>query len=45
MFARYCADSVDGEQAAWLVHCKAGKVIRMQTFTDRVRALETAGLR
>lgn len=36
---------LNSQQAAWLVHCKAGKVIRMQTFTDRERALETAGLR
>lgn len=36
---------LNSQQAAWLVDCRAGKVIRMQTFTDRERALETAGLR
>ena len=36
---------LDSQQAGWLVQCKAGKVIRMQTFTDRGRALETAGFR
>jgi ketosteroid isomerase-like protein len=36
---------LDTQQAAWLVHCKGDKVIRLQTFTDRERALEAAGLR
>jgi ketosteroid isomerase-like protein len=36
---------LDTQQAAWLVHCNGDKVIRMQTFTDRERALEAAGLR
>ncbi len=36
---------LDFQQAAWLVQCRGGKVIRLQTFTDRERALEAAGLR
>jgi ketosteroid isomerase-like protein len=33
------------QQAAWLLSCKGGKVVRLQTFTDRERAFEAAGLR
>jgi ketosteroid isomerase-like protein len=36
---------LNSQQAAWLLRCQAGKVIRMQTFTDRERAFEAAGLR
>ncbi|MFL5826430.1 MAG: nuclear transport factor 2 family protein [Thermoleophilaceae bacterium] len=31
-------------QAAWLFGFKAGKINRMQTFTDRDKALEAAGI-
>jgi ketosteroid isomerase-like protein len=33
------------EQAAWLIDLRGGKLIRFQTFTDRRKALEAAGLR
>ncbi len=36
---------LDSQQAAWLIRVEAGKVIRMQTFTDRLKAFEAAGLR
>jgi hypothetical protein len=32
------------QQAAWLFHFKAGKLDRMQTFTDRHKALKAAGI-
>jgi len=32
-------------QAAWLIHLRGGKLTRLQTFTDRSKALEAAGLR
>jgi ketosteroid isomerase-like protein len=35
---------LDSQQAAWLFHFKAGKLARMQTFTDRERALGAAGV-
>lgn len=35
---------LDDQQAAWLFHFKAGKLIRMQTFTEREKALEAAGI-
>ena len=31
-------------QAAWLVHYRKGKQVRLQTFTERKQALEAAGL-
>jgi ketosteroid isomerase-like protein len=31
------------EQAAWLIHIRRGKLIRLQTFTDRTKAVEAAG--
>ena len=33
------------QQATWLVHFRDRKVIRLQAFSDRDRALEAAGLR
>jgi ketosteroid isomerase-like protein len=36
---------LNSQQAAWLIRVEAGKVTRMQTFTDRQKALEAAGLR
>jgi ketosteroid isomerase-like protein len=36
---------LDIPQAAWLLHYRKGKVVRMQTFTERTKALEAAGLR
>src|SRR5689334_8762745 len=35
---------LDFPQAAWLGQYRQGKLIRMQTFTDRNKALEAAGL-
>jgi ketosteroid isomerase-like protein len=33
------------EQAAWLIDVRGGKLTRLQTFTERSKALEAAGLR
>jgi ketosteroid isomerase-like protein len=35
---------LDAQPAAWLIRLRNGKVVRMQTFTDRADALEAAGL-
>jgi ketosteroid isomerase-like protein len=35
---------LENQPAAWLYEIKDGKVMRMQTFTDRAEALEAAGL-
>lgn len=35
---------LDSEEATWLFGFKAGKIERMQTFTDRKKALEAAGI-
>ena len=35
---------LDSQPAAWLLQLRGGKTIRMQTFTDRAKALEAAGL-
>ena len=35
---------LDSQPAAWLVDCEAGRITRMQTFTDRAKAFEVAGL-
>jgi ketosteroid isomerase-like protein len=35
---------LDSQQAAWLFRFKAGKIDRMQTFTDRERAIAAAGI-
>jgi ketosteroid isomerase-like protein len=35
---------LDVPQAAWLLQYRNGKVVRMQTFTERKKALEAAGL-
>jgi len=32
------------DQAAWLIELRGGKMIRFQTFVDRAKALEAAGL-
>src|SRR5262245_50490537 len=36
---------LDFQQATWLHEFRNGKVVRLQTFTDRKKALEAAGLR
>jgi len=36
--------ALDFERAAWLMRFRHGKMTRLQTFTDRERALEAAGL-
>jgi ketosteroid isomerase-like protein len=36
---------LDFAQAAWLVQYRNGKLVRLQTFTQRDKALEAAGLR
>jgi ketosteroid isomerase-like protein len=36
---------LDIPQAAWLVQCRNGKVVRMETFTQRKKALVAAGLK
>ena len=33
-----------GQPATWLYEIKDGRVVRLQTFTDRAEALETLGL-
>jgi ketosteroid isomerase-like protein len=35
---------LDIPQGAWLLQCRNGKVARMETFTEREKALEAAGL-
>ena len=35
---------LDFPQAAWLVQYRNGKLVRLQTFTERTKALEAAGL-
>jgi ketosteroid isomerase-like protein len=35
---------LDLPQAAWLVQVSEGKILRLQTFTERKKALEAAGL-
>ena len=35
---------LENEPGTWLVHLKAGRVVRLQTFTDRAEGLEAAGL-
>ena len=35
---------LDIPQAAWLIQLRNGKAIRLQTFTERKKALEAAGL-
>jgi ketosteroid isomerase-like protein len=35
---------LDQQRASWLTDFRDGKVVRMQTFTDRRQALEAAGL-
>jgi ketosteroid isomerase-like protein len=36
---------LDFPQAAWLMHIRNGRLLRLQAFTDRREALEAAGLR
>jgi ketosteroid isomerase-like protein len=36
---------LDIPQAAWLIQLRNGKIVRLQTFTERNKALEVAGLR
>jgi ketosteroid isomerase-like protein len=35
---------LDIPQAAWLIQIRNGKIVRLQTFTERKKALEAAGL-
>jgi uncharacterized protein len=35
---------LDNEPGTWLLHFKAAKVVRMQTYTDRAEGLKAAGL-
>jgi len=35
---------LDSQPAAWLLQIEGGKITRMQTFTDRARAFEAAGV-
>jgi hypothetical protein len=35
---------LDIPQAAWLIQIRNGKLVRLQTFTERKKALEAAGL-
>ncbi len=35
---------LDSQPAAWLIQFRNQKIVRMQTFTDRAKALEAAGL-
>ena len=35
---------LENEAGTWLLHFKAGKVVRLQTYTDRAEGLEAAGL-
>ena len=36
---------LDFQHAAWLIQYRNGKLVRLQTFTDRTKALEAAGLK
>jgi ketosteroid isomerase-like protein len=36
---------LDIPQGAWLIQIRNGKIVRLQTFTERKKALEAAGLR
>jgi ketosteroid isomerase-like protein len=36
--------TLDFQKAAWLLHFRAGKVVRMKTFTDRKEAYESVGI-
>jgi ketosteroid isomerase-like protein len=36
---------LDFPQAAWLLQYRKGKLVRLQTFTEREKALEAVGLR
>jgi ketosteroid isomerase-like protein len=36
---------LDFQQASWLQQYRKGKAVRLQTFTDRKKAFEAAGLR
>ncbi len=42
--ARGSGVELQAEQASWVIDVKDGKVVRMQTYTDRKEALEAAGL-
>jgi ketosteroid isomerase-like protein len=35
---------LDSQPATWLVRSERGKITRMQTFTDRAKAFEAAGI-
>ena len=42
--ARGSRVELKGQPASWVIDLRDGKVARLQTFTDRVEALEAAGL-
>jgi ketosteroid isomerase-like protein len=42
--ARASRVELDGQQATWLIELKGGRITRLQTYTDRVEALQAAGL-
>ena len=42
--ARISGVQLDSQPGAWLIHLRHQRIVRMQTFTDRRRALEAAGL-
>jgi ketosteroid isomerase-like protein len=42
--ARTSGVELDSEQATWLMDMQDGKVVRLQTFTDRKEALKAAGV-
>ena len=42
--ARTSGVQLNSQPGAWLIHLRHQRIIRMQTFSDRRRALEAAGL-
>ncbi len=42
---RHGGAAIDIQQAAWLLEFRGGKVCRLETFTERSKAHEAAGLR
>jgi uncharacterized protein len=36
---------LENRPASWLIDLKGGKIVRLQTFTDRAEALEAVGLK
>jgi uncharacterized protein len=42
--ARSSGVELESEQASWLIDLQDGKIVRLQTFTDRDEAVKAAGL-